>query len=593
MSPISDDMLNDRVDQLTSELEGLKKRVAEIEGILGQRMAPVRPVEPVRQEKMIVVDFPNNNMPTVRPPSQAAPSPAASQNWESFFGGKFLNRVGIMIILLGVAFFLKLSIDNNWIGPTGRVILGYIGGIAMFFAGDRLMKKGYEYFSQGFTGGGLAVIYLATYFALHEYDMLSRGTAFALMAATAAAAGLLAVRQNAYGVALVATLGGFLTPVLVGSLHPNPVGLLSFVAILNLAVLFMAFYKNWRSLNFIALIATGILVTAYTLVEYPVDSGVGSVALYQSFYTLFLVIFGALPFVINIRQKVKSDGADICLIILNAAIYFGMSIGNLPYDPPVTNWYGLLAILLAAGYLISGVLVKRANEEDQLLFLTLLGTGLAFATVAIPLQLNGRWISIAWIVESVALVYGGLRAKNVWVRVAGLSLLLISALWATFDVELYYRTTPIFNFYTASALLAILGSFVVSKWYYANTDISEGERVLGLLAAVFGVILSLVLITADTVDVMEYYEWYKAQDFAVSIAWALLAVGVLFTGILKTIKGLRITGLALLSITVIKVVFYDLHSLDMAWKVLISLILGGILVGVSFIYQNREKGEAA
>ncbi|MGE5416119.1 MAG: DUF2339 domain-containing protein, partial [Acidobacteriota bacterium] len=563
MGPISDDMLKDRVDQLTSELEGLKRRVAEIEGALGRRTAQVRPVEPVRQDQMIVVDFPANDMPTPRPVGgQAIPRPepmapaAASESWESFFGGKFLNRVGILIILLGVAFFLKLSIDNNWIGPTGRVILGYIAGVAMFFAGDRLMKRGYEYFSQGFTGGGLAVIYLATYFALHEYNMLSRGVAFGLMAATAAAAGLLAVRQNAYGVAFIATLGGFLTPVLVGSQHPNPVGLLSFVAILDLAVLFMAFYKNWRSLNYLALIATGILVTAYTLGEYPADSGFASVALYQSFYTLFLVIFGALPFVINVRQKIKSDGADICLIILNAAIFFGISLGNLPYDPPVTNWYGLLAILLAAGYLIGGVLVKRANEEDQLLFLTLLGTGLAFATVAIPLQLDGRWISMAWIVESVALVYGGLRAKNVWVRVAGLSLLMISALWATMDVELYYRTTPIFNFYTASALLAILGSFIVSKWYYANTDISEGERVLGLLTAIFGVFLSMVLVTADTTDLMEHYGWYDIENFAVSIVWALLAVGVLITGIVRTIKGLRITGLAVLSITVLKVVFF-------------------------------------
>ncbi|RYD05440.1 hypothetical protein N752_08835 [Desulforamulus aquiferis] len=339
---------------------------------------------------------------------------------ESVIGGKLLNRLGIIILLFGVAYFLKYSFDNQWIGEVGRVVTGLAAGVLLLVAGDLIMRRNYRYFSQGLTGGGIGVIYLSTFAAANFYSLISAGTAFILLVMAAVAGGLLAVRQNAFGVAVLSTLGGFLSPFLIGSTESNILFLLCYISVLNLAVLGLAYYRNWPSLNLLAFFGTAL---AYMGGQQSIwQPSIGAVWLNQAFLTLYFLIFANLTFLYNIKHGKPTKTPDIVLLVLNAAFFFTASANNL--DSYYNEWLGFFAILLAVAYLGFGIVLNKRKITDKLLYLALLGTGLAFVTIAIPLQLEDeRIVTTAWLVEAIVLVYAGLKGQNPWIRKGGLALL--------------------------------------------------------------------------------------------------------------------------------------------------------------------------
>ena len=84
-----------------------------------------------------------------------------------------MNYVGIVALLFAVTFFLKYAFDNNWIGRNGRVAIGMIAGAALIPWSDRLLRKGYRYFSEGIAGLGAAILYLTLWASWHYYQVFS------------------------------------------------------------------------------------------------------------------------------------------------------------------------------------------------------------------------------------------------------------------------------------------------------------------------------------------------------------------------------------------------------------------------------------
>ena len=123
--------------------------------------------------------------PAARParphPAAAAPSAAGgpggfigrlrAMDWEWLLGGNWLARVGILAVVLGLAFFLKLAFDNDWIGETGRVVLGLLVGSGLLGGGEYWRRK-YAVWAQALTGGGIAILYLSVFAAFALYGLI-------------------------------------------------------------------------------------------------------------------------------------------------------------------------------------------------------------------------------------------------------------------------------------------------------------------------------------------------------------------------------------------------------------------------------------
>ena len=147
-------------------------------------------------------------------PSQLSARTIKADQIESVIGRRWVGWAAVCLILFAAAFFLKYAFDNRWIGELGRVAIGVAAGVGMTVGGFKYHKRGWRIFSQILTGGGVVLLYLSAYAAFGYYHLASQKAAFAYLAILVAEAALLAFLYNAPAIAIMALVGGFLTPIL-------------------------------------------------------------------------------------------------------------------------------------------------------------------------------------------------------------------------------------------------------------------------------------------------------------------------------------------------------------------------------------------
>jgi uncharacterized membrane protein len=221
-------------------------------------------------------------------PPLPKPAPGeAHASLEAAIGGRLLLWVGTIVLVLGVAFFLKYAFDNDWITESMRVVMGIVGGLVLAAIGHRFAARGYRAYGQILTGGGLAVLYLSIYVAFGYYALIGQTPAFLLLVLVTVGAAWLADRQNALGLALMAVGGGFATPFLVGSGTDAQVTLFSYDALLVTGTLYLARRRDWPVLNLVSFLATWITVAGWADEFYRADKW----RITEFFLTLFCGLF--------------------------------------------------------------------------------------------------------------------------------------------------------------------------------------------------------------------------------------------------------------------------------------------------------------
>lgn len=597
-------------EQILKELKVLKEGINKIEEnlknqegrilILEEKKKELTQLpEPIPYEK--ISKRPEIKKEALLSPSSSPIKPA--ETFEESMGAKWLPRLGMIALLFGLGFFLKYAFDHQWIGPTGRVILGLIAGVLLLFGGDHFENKKLHNYSRIFTGGGLTLLYLSLWAANQLYSLIDDVPTFVLMCFTTIAAGFFAVRYNSLVIAFYTLIGGFITPLLIGSADTggtkDAVFTLIYYVILNLGILGLAFFKKWRIISFIAFLFT---VVAYTHIY---NSFFTSKDLPLSFFflTLYFLIFAFVAFVNNIIYKKPTLPEDTLLILFNTAFYYGFSYYLL--KPDYGNLLGLFTFCLAIFYLILAYLSFFYNPKDKYLVLTFLGLCSALVAAGIALQLKQYWVTLAWTLEALALVWVGFKVKEyshqaMPTRYLGLILFIppLIRLFA-FDYQVSLTDfTPIFNKRAFIFLIYILALAILANLYSKNKDkISETEKNVVPISLGLGNILILCLISREIWDYfgakMEYgYEknLENQRNMWFSIVWALYSSLLMVIGFLREYKLFRTMALVLFGITILKVFFMDLSYLTGFPRILSFIILGFLLLGVGFIYNRyRDK----
>jgi uncharacterized membrane protein len=177
-----------------------------------------------------------------RKPSQLEKWLHNAASW--FTTGNVPVKVGVVLSLFGVGFLVKEGIDRQWLVlPLElKLVLVALFGIALLLLGWRLRAR-QRIYALSVQGGGIGVLYLTIYASYAVYDLLPAALAFGLLVAITAGAGVLAVLQDARSLAVLGTLGGFLAPVLTSSDSGNHVALFSYYAVLDLAILGVAWFR--------------------------------------------------------------------------------------------------------------------------------------------------------------------------------------------------------------------------------------------------------------------------------------------------------------------------------------------------------------
>ena len=504
---------------------------------------------------------------------------------ESKIGGQWLNRIGIVAVLVGVSYFLKYAFDNEWVGPAVRVVIGLLSGVAVIFWSEHVRRSGYAIFSYSLKAVGIGVLYLSLWASSQVYHLIPNGLAFLTMASLTAATAALALWQDAEVIAAFAALGAYITPVALSSGENNAVSLFAYIAILDIAALLLVWNRPWVRVLVGCYIGTLLLYSAWHSRFYTLDQFAIAVA---SVSVLF-VVFALAPF-IDTRDR---DLKPITLLaLLNAGTYF-FEVWEL-FEHAANARRGAIAALGLAGlYLVMGYLL--ANGSRTVLRQVHWAIAAAFAVAAVPIGLETPWITIGWFVEGAALIHASHRTNNNYLRNLA-AIAVFMALARLIAVDEFEVNRLVFNARMTTFAVGILTLIYIAHHLKAVDGQYERTAVAILVVAVN--VLALVALNEEITGAWRRQVQvsgpanYKIlgiiRDFAYSALWMSYGAGLMFIGFWKKSAFLRYQALILIAITVGKVFLYDTSSLDRGYRILSFIALGLLLLTTSFLYQRKN-----
>lgn len=341
-----------------------------------------------------------------------------------------MSKIGIAILVLAIGFFVKYAIDNNWIGPVGRVGVGVLcGGILIGIA--HWLRKQYKAFSSVLVGGGLAVLYSTIALAYHQYQLLGQTAAFIVMLVITAFSVLLSLLYDREELAVIALVGGFITPFLVSNGKGDYEVLFTYLLILNGGLLVIAYNKAWRLLNILLFSFTALLYASW-LISLPYDAPAGTYRVGWIFATVFYFLFFVINIVYAIRTRKSFVASDFILLLLNTCGYFAAGlylIEQLGLDP----YKGLFSAGMGIFNLGATWFLFRRSKVDKNILYLLVGITLSFVSLTAPLQLHGHYITLFWASEAVLLYWLFMRSQIGLIRLS--SLIIWSAMLVSLCID--------------------------------------------------------------------------------------------------------------------------------------------------------------
>ena len=574
-------------------------------------------------------------------------------------------------MILSVAFGFKYAVDNEWIGPSGRVMLGLLSGALALVGGDTLWKRGHRSFAQGITALGVCTFYLSFYAAYQLYALIPQSAAFLGAIVTTAAGGALALRYDARAIAVLALFGGYLSPFVASSHQPNDLFFGSYMFALNAIALTLARRKQWVAVEVAAAAGTLALVTAWIA-----DAGHRLTPINGSlFVTLQYAVFALSPFhairavaaipamagvaylcgeysspaywtwaaiigLIGLAQawRLKDDR----LLVMSFAgwacgfwfwdshwashwpIFAGLTGGFLTYlaatllapwtkrsvasdsvlavnaifyytacyawfDGEHHGYMGLLALAVAGCYLAAANYLKTTGAPPEMPMVAA-GLALSFVTLAIPIQLSGYSITLAWAVESAVLMYLAWRLQS-RAAFAGSWLVGFLALCMLYSTDASHawgaEYSPLFNarFIPFAVMAASLG---LNTYWTSRFVSSSGLALVPFLATHFTLLTGLHL---------EIFAWIQSGPesgsdltsrltLASSLLLAVYGLASLAHGIQREFRAHRILGLGLFGLVVGKLYLFDIWQLGRLYRILAFVAIGGLLLSGSWLYSR-------
>lgn len=667
---------------------------------------------PVTEPPAVVVTAPTPSASEPPAPAEPVAEPRAAgigdvEGLEERIGARWLLYAGIGSLILGVSYFVKFAFDNGWVSEPLRVAIGLLAGAALVAAGQRFARRGLAFFGHALSGGGIVVLYVALYAALHVYELIAPATAFVAMAAVTAGGAWLADRHRVQVLGALAIVGGFLTPALVAGREDHQVVLFLYLALLLAGALAMVVRHAWAV---VASLAYGLAVMsafAWAAAYYKPGAGLRTLLL----ITIHLVIVAGMIVALR-RQRARSVLAlPASWLLLTAPVVYhvaalwliGRSQGQLlvyllvatvaglsvTYHAgwrwartlllalvalPFIDWIGSLAaprwyaaalVTAVALYLLhlagqwrdlsdddpavaipvaelvhthaTGVFLPVAlyafldghaawwnapmltalaawnlgiaallRARMPVLSLQFVALAASIGAVAIGEWFEGPIVAIGWALEGAALGMAALRLRNAWLDGGALVLLALGALRLvdSLATPMALGTWPVFNARALSAL-AVIGAMA---WLAARSreapDPPGGPLVRHALVIAAN-ILAVAWISAEIAHVFAERAYASSaaglpagaaraalgQQVALSVAWALYAVGLVAAGFRRGYAPARYLAIALFGLTIVKVMTKDIAELDRLYQMLSVLGVGVLLVAASYLYQRTAQGQ--
>ncbi len=515
--------------------------------------------------------YSSTRKPPVENPVRPFPSaPKEKSEIEKFIGENLISKIGIVILVIGVAIGAKYAIDNNLISPTTRIFLGYLFGFGLLGFALKLKAK-YLNFSAVLLSGAVAIMYFITYFAYSLYGLFSQSVAFALMTIFTGFTVIAAINYSRQIIAHLGLVGAYAVPFLLSDNSGNYAFLFTYIAIINGGILAISLRKYWKPLFYTSFIFTWLIYFGWYLTAYKS-------AEHFDLAFLFLTVFFLIFYLTFIAYKVISDEniavENVSLILTNSFIFYGLGYSLLERQAGFENYLGMFTVGNAAIHFVFAWTISRLKLFPNDLVYLMTALIITFATIAIPVQLDGNRVTLIWTVEAAILFWIG-RTKQIPIFqyfsfplmfLAFGSLLqdwLLVEQSRGFD-EIAASQFPIFNGnFVTSLLFAIAFGFI----FYTNKDERYETAFDESLRKPFGYLIAAVglavLYNCFRIEIANYFHYLTVK-----------------TAVPQTISP---------SSTVVRQTNNDLEFFSTIWQINYTMLFLAVL---SFINIKRFKSVA-
>jgi uncharacterized membrane protein len=581
----------------TTQFESLIPRLSIVETDLGMIRRDLRAAIAAARARAALEEVPTEMAEPTPPVAAASPmveSPAVEAapveraaltggDVEALLAGRWLNIVGLLLVFIGTAFFLKVAFDHDWVTPVLRVAMGLVAGAVAIVYAQRLANKGQLYFSEGITALGIGIEFLSLYASNALFHLASPALALAGMVAVNAVIASLAWRRHSERLGILAAISGFLAPMLAGTQSADQWMLAGYIGVLDVGLLLLAELIDSRIIAPIALGGTMLYMLGSFSHAQSLDDMQRAI-IYTGLYATF-------AFAGWIVTKVRGP-LDPFRSIVSAVALGGLLVGlEVSLFPEHRTLLAAILIGLTLAHLGAAIVLK-SRYHSWLAVVAL--------TFAIPAAFDRAvFVNVAWAAEAAVLTIAGLRFGDNVLKIAGLGLLALDIMC---DVSLYtgYASIhpivsihPILNERFAAFTAALVATYVIAR----AIDIGgtgEYDSMIVRTLRTAGHATALLALSAEAWNSVAYYGGTsQASSATLSILWAIFAAILIGCGLYKRDSFMRWEGLGLIILTASKVLLLDLSFLDLGYRVISAVLVGVALIGVSYAYQRRLSAEGS
>jgi uncharacterized membrane protein len=390
--------------------------------------------EPVLESVKEIITEPVYTPPTPPKPGFFERNP----DLEKFIGENLANKIGIGILVIGIGFFVKYAIDQNWIHEIGRVLIGIVCGGALLGLAHYMRNK-FSAFSSVLVGGGIAVLYLTITIGFQEYQIFNQTSAFIIMIGITAFTIALSLGYNRIELAVVAILGGFGSPFMVSTGAGNFIVLFTYILTLNVGMLVLAYYKKWNLVNIVSYAFTILLFGSWLATQFDGEK-LRMLNWGLFFSTAFYLIFFGMNIINNLKERRPFKALDFSMLLSNTFLYYSAGMYMLSFDYGYL-YRGLFTISLAVFNFMFAFLLYKNQKVDRNLVFLLIGLVLTFLSLAAPVQLEGNYITLFWAAEGVLLLWLSQKSGIQLMRLASVLVNVLMVISLLMDwYNLYFLT---------------------------------------------------------------------------------------------------------------------------------------------------------
>ncbi|MBU1975053.1 MAG: DUF2339 domain-containing protein [Nanoarchaeota archaeon] len=495
---------------------------------------------------------------------------------------RIFGITGIVLIILGMVYFYKYAVDRGWVGITGRIAIGIIISLIFIAVGLILSRRQYEKFGQIIIIGGLGILYFtifATYHFATYRDVLGMNLTLNTILLLCVMLGgmLIGMRLNAPFVVYGSLLAGFLSAFLSG-VSGESINILIYVLVVDIVVLIVAKLKGWyvgipaQVLTYIAF-ATWYVVSINSSKSYlrSLDS-----PLFLVFF--FLLIYYALFVILSFIQASKHvEGECLALSIINSVVVTGIGLHLI--NKQASDFNGMYLMIMAALSIFVGFISQRYKFKNIFSIYFLLT--LVLVALAIPVQFDKSIVTILWVVMALGLAFAGLKINDKRLVLVGYFWYIIPLLRAFF-YDFWFIDDANRWIAIGSVLIGIIVIQKIIGMFYKNKAGSAFN-----IYTIVGILLTTVWIAREIFD--SSLKNQHAQ-LLLSLLWALFSIILIAYGVIKRKKVFNWCGVILFGIVILKILIFDLSSLENIYRVLALIIVGVLSLVGSFVFvKNREK----